>query len=86
MLLRRTAESDPHSSLVNGPCDRQTIGLLPGRHIKIDLIKCIGKESYSLETADEGLEHSEKNVYTEYSDPKWTEWIAKVQPALKKAK
>jgi hypothetical protein len=68
------------------PCDRQTIGLLQRRHIKIDLIKCIGKESNSLESVDEGLEHSEKNVYTEYSDPQRTEWVTKIQPALKKVK
>ena len=30
--------------------------------------------------------HSEQNVYTEYADPKRTEWIDKIQPALKKAK
>jgi hypothetical protein len=28
--------------------------------------------------------HSEQNVYTEYADPKRTEWITKIQPALKK--
>jgi hypothetical protein len=39
-----------------------------------------------LETVDEGLEHSERNVYTEYPDPKRTEWITKIQPALRKAK
>ena len=32
------------------------------------------------------MEHSEENVYTEYSDPKRTEWITKIQPALKKPK
>ena len=67
------------------PCDRQTTGLLQRRHIKIDQIKCIGKESNSLENVDEGLVHSERNVYTEYSDPKRSEWITKIQPALKKA-
>ena len=40
------------------PCQKQTTGLLQRRHIKIDLIKCIGKESNSLEAVDEGLEHS----------------------------
>jgi hypothetical protein len=50
------------------------------------LIKCIRKESNSLETVDEGLEHSEQNVYTDYADPRRTEWIVKIQPALKKAK
>jgi hypothetical protein len=42
--------------------------------------------SNSLETVDEGLEHSEKNVYTNYDDPKRSEWITKLQPALKRAK
>ena len=68
------------------PCERQTIGLLQRRHIKIDLIKCIGKESNSLESVDEGMEHSERNIYTEYADPRRSEWITKIQPALKKAK
>ena len=68
------------------PCEGQTIGLLRRRYIKIDLIKCIGKESNSLETVDEGLEHSAQNVYTEYADPKRTEWLTKFQPVLKIAK
>jgi hypothetical protein len=55
-------------------------------HIKIDLIKCIGKESNSLEDVDEGMVHSEQNVYTDYTDPKRSEWITKIQPALKKPK
>jgi len=68
------------------PCDRQTTGLLQRRHIKIDQIKCIGKESNSLENVDEGMVHSEQNVYTEYADPKRSDWITKIQPALKKVK
>jgi hypothetical protein len=32
------------------------------------------------------LEHSEKNVYTVYDDLRRTEWIVKIQPALKKTK
>ena len=42
--------------------------------------------SNSLENVDEGLVHSEQNVYTEYADPKRSEWITKIQPALKKVK
>jgi hypothetical protein len=71
---------------LGNPCDRQTIGLLQRRHIKIDLIKCIGKESNSLENVDERRVHSDQNVYTEYADPKRTEWITKIHPALKKPK
>jgi hypothetical protein len=69
---------------LGNPCDRQTVGLLQRRHIKIDQIKCIGKESNSLENVEAGMVHSEQNVYTEYADPKRSEWIAKTQPALKK--
>ena len=58
--------------------------MLQRRHVKIDLIKCIGKESNSLENVEEGLVHSERNVYTVYDDPKRNEWITKIQPALKK--
>jgi len=71
---------------LGNPCDRQTIGLLQRRHIKIDQIKCIGKESNSLEDVDEEMVRSEQDVYTEYADPKRSEWIAKIQPALKKPK
>jgi hypothetical protein len=31
-------------------------------------------------------EHSEKNVYTEYVDPKRDDWVTKIQPALSQAK
>ena len=39
-----------------------------------------------MESVDEGMEHSERNIYTEYADPRRSEWITKIQPALKKAK
>src|SRR5215469_1462363 len=71
---------------LGNPCDRQTTGLLQRRHIKIDQIKCIGKESNSLENVDEGMVHSGQNVYTDYADPKRSEWITKIQPALKTVK
>ena len=56
---------------------------LQRRHIKIDLVKFIGKESNSLENVGEGQVHSEQNVYTEYVDPKRDEWTIKIRPALK---
>ena len=59
---------------------RQPRRLLQRRHVKIGLIQCIGKESNSLESVNEGLEHSEKNVYAEYADPSRTEWIVKFSP------
>jgi hypothetical protein len=65
-------------------CDKQTVGLLARRHVKIDLVKCIGKESNSLESIEEGQMHSEQDVYTEYADPKRDEWTSKTWPALKR--
>lgn len=65
------------------PCGKETIGLLQRRHIQIDEIKAIGKESNSLEEIESGLIHSPENVYTEYPDPQRDEWQTKIVPALK---
>jgi hypothetical protein len=66
------------------PCGKQTIGLLQRRHVRIDEIKYIGKESNSLEEVDAGQIHSAQNVYTEYLDQRRDEWQTKILPALKK--
>ena len=44
-----------------------TIGLLQRRHVRIEQIKPIGKESNSLEEVESSLIHSEQSVYTEIS-------------------
>jgi hypothetical protein len=67
-------------------CSKQTIGLLQRRHVQIELVKYIGKESNSLEDVTSGIVHSDRSVYTEYSDPRRDEWIVKIQPALKNAR
>lgn len=67
------------------PCGKQTVGLLQCRHIRIELLKFIGKESNSLEEVEAGLLHSEASVYTEYPDPQRDEWETKILPALRKA-
>jgi hypothetical protein len=64
-------------------CNKQTVGLLQRRHIRIDQIKYIGKESNHLEAVDAGLIHSEQNVYTEYADPRRDEWQTRILPVLK---
>jgi hypothetical protein len=64
------------------PCVRQTVGLLQRRHIWVDQIKYIGKESNSLEEVGQGLIHSELSVYTEYPDQRRDEWQTKIVPAL----
>ena len=65
------------------PCDRQTVGLLQRRRIRIEQIRNIGKESNELEEVESGGIHSEGDVYTEYVDPKRDEWEIKIRPALK---
>lgn len=65
-------------------CEKQTIGLLQRRHVRVDLIKYIGKESNHLEDVDAGLIHSEQGVYAEYPDPRRDEWQMQTLPALKK--
>jgi hypothetical protein len=65
-------------------CDKQTVGLLQRRHIRIDEIKYIGKESNSLEEVESGLNPAEENVYTYFPDPRRDEWATKILPALKK--
>jgi hypothetical protein len=82
----REHEFHPESKCADstgGTCVKQTVGILQRTHVRIDLIKYIGKESNSLEDVESGLIHSERNVYTEYPDPRRDEWQRKVVPALK---
>ena len=66
------------------PSGKQTVGLLQRRHIQVDHIKYIGKESHNLEEVESGLVHSPQSVYTEYPDPQRDEWQRKIVPALRK--
>jgi len=65
-------------------CGKQTVGLLARRHVQIDRVRFIGKESNALEDVEAGMIHSAEAVYTEYCDPKRDEWVTKILPALKK--
>jgi hypothetical protein len=67
-------------------CDKETIGLLQRRHIRIQKITYIGKESNTIEDVQSALVHSAQEVYTEYPDPKRDEWATKYVPALERAK
>jgi len=68
------------------PSDRQTVGLLYRRHVSIESIHRIGKESNSLEEVDAGVEHYVENVYTEYTNPRRTDWVRSVLPAVQAEK
>jgi hypothetical protein len=67
-------------------CEKRTVGLLQRRHVQIDQIKYIGKESNNLEEVEAGLEHSQENVYTEYPEPRRDDWQTKILPALQSAR
>jgi hypothetical protein len=86
--ILREYEFHPESKCADSdgnPCTKQSIGLLQRRHVRVELVKYIGKESNSLEDAESGLVHSAQSVYTEYSDPRRDEWQTKILPALKGA-
>lgn len=83
----REYEIHPESKCADAsgkPCGKQTVGLLQRRHVRIDQIKYIGKESNSLEEVETGLIHSAENVYTEYVDRRRDEFQTKILPALRK--
>jgi hypothetical protein len=61
---------------------KQTVGLLQRRHIAIDHIIYIGRESNQLENVDAGLVRA-SDGYTEYPDPRRDYWQRAVVPALK---
>lgn len=50
------------------PCGKQTVGLLQRRHVTIESIAFIGKESNKLEEVEEGSVPDAGDVYTEYPD------------------
>jgi hypothetical protein len=66
------------------PSGKQTVGLLHRRHVRVERIVYIGRESNRLEEIEAGVIHSPESVYTEYPDPRRDEWETKILPVLKK--
>ena len=66
------------------PSGKQTVGLLRRRHVRVERIIYIGKESNRLEEIEVGVIHSPESVYTEYPDPRRDEWQTRILPVLKK--
>ena len=86
--ILREYEFHPESKCADADgkvCGKQTVGLLHRRHVVIEQIRYIGKESNNLEQVEAALEHSAENVYTEYLDKRRDEWQTKILPALNKA-
>jgi hypothetical protein len=84
VLLEYEFHAESKCADANGkPCDKQTVGLLQRRHVRIGQVTYIGKETNKLEEVESGLIHSAENVYTEYPDPRRSEWSTKTLPTLK---
>ena len=66
------------------PSGKQTVGLLRRRHVRVERIIYIGRESNRLEEMEAGVIHSPESVYTEYPDPRRDEWETRILPVLKK--
>lgn len=65
------------------PCKKQSRGLLGRRHVAIDGLIYIGKESNKLEEVEEQSLFDPSDVYTAYPDPRRDEWATKILPTLK---
>jgi hypothetical protein len=66
------------------PSSKQTFGLLRRRHVRVERITCIGKESNRLEEIEGIVIHSPESGYTKYPDPSRDEWQTRILPVLKK--
>ena len=66
------------------PCDRQSVGLLGRRRVRIEKLHFIGKESNKLEEVEELSVTDAADVYTEYPDPRRDEWETAILPELRR--
>ena len=64
-------------------CVKQSLGLLRRRHVAIDGLVYIGKESNRLEEVQEQTLTVPGAAYTEYVDPRRDEWAENILPKLK---
>lgn len=51
------------------PCEKQTVGLLQRRQVKVGYVVHVGKEANKLEQVEAGIVSVEDEVYNVYSDP-----------------
>jgi hypothetical protein len=76
-------QTQSRSRTVNQPAASKLSGLLRRRHVRVERIISIGKESNRLEQIEAGIIHSPESVYTEYPDPSRDEWQTRISPLLK---
>ncbi len=84
VILEYEFHPEPKCADADGnTCGKDTTGLLQRRHVRIERVRYIGKESNHIEEVEAGFIHSEQNIYTEYVDPSRDEWQTTILPALK---
>ena len=83
-LLNARAQRKKSADAKGKPTGKQTAGLLRRRHVRVEQIIYIGKESNRLEEIEAGVIHSPQSFYTEYPDPRREEWQTKILPVLKR--
>jgi hypothetical protein len=71
------------AAATEAPCTKQTIGLLGRRHVPIDSITYIGKESNHMEEVEEQSLFDPADAYTKYPNPQRDEWAIKILPELR---
>lgn len=67
------------------PSSKPSVGPLPRRHVSVERIIDIGRESNRLEEIEAGIVHLPESVYREYPDPRRDERQTKIRPVLKKS-
>jgi len=66
------------------PCDRESIGLLRRRPVRLGGLTYIGKESNALEQVLLGLVHSRRAIQPTYQPPQQSMWDLLVRPILQR--
>ena len=90
-LWRRTERVRVHpeakcADASSTPCGKQSVGLLGRRHVQIEKLYFIGKESNKLEEVEEQAISDAADIYnTEYPDTRHDEWVTKILPILREA-
>lgn len=84
VLEEYVTHPEPKRANENGrPCGRSDSGLLKRRHITVESLYYVGKESNFLEDVEFGLMHDSDEVQQRYLDPDDDPWFLYVVPILK---
>ncbi len=85
VISEYASHPEPKSAGANGKsCRRSTRGLLQRRHVGLESLVCIGKETNQLEAVEQGLIHDWNEVYSIFRNPALDPWRTEIIPRLKK--